>query len=570
MKKNVFDDTGLKAYAAKRNFRHTEEPKPQVRKSASAKKLMFVVQKHDATRLHYDFRLEMEGVLKSWAVPKGFPMRHGEKHLAIHVEDHPMDYAHFEGTIPEGNYGAGTVMVWDTGTYGVSGTDPLTGLKEGKLHLQLEGKKLKGEWALIRLKPRAGEKESWLIFKAGENAKPLSARKDDESVLTHRSMKKIASDNDAQWKSDRKAESAKKFGRFTKSVSQAKKQHAEKVIPQKKSFDGILNKAPSGKADFVPPMKCRLVKLPPRGEEWIYEIKFDGFRALAIKNKSRVELVSRSAKDLTARFPEIATAVGKLPFPTGVLDGEIVALDEQGRSSFQLLQMANMPGETRAPICFYVFDLLNLNGKNLTGKSLAERKEILQSLIAPEHEPIRYSADIKGDPEKLLGEIRKRGLEGIIAKRTDGKYEAGLRSGSWTKIKVVNEQEFVIGGYTAPNGSRDFFGAILVGYFEGGKFVFASKVGSGFNQALLTSLHKECQKLKRPDCPFCNLPEKRSGRYGQGVTAAEMKRCQWVEPQLVAQIRFTEWTRDGHLRHPVFTGLREDKKANEVVKEKAQ
>lgn len=553
MKKNLFDDTGLKTYRAKRNFRATKEPKPRVAKTSPKKKqLMFVIQKHDATRLHYDFRLEMEGVLKSWAVPKGIPMKRGDKRLAIHVEDHPIDYANFEGTIPEGNYGAGTVMVWDTGTYEVSGTAPLTALKEGKLHIKLAGKKLKGEWALVRIKPRPGEKESWLMFKAGEDAKPLSARKEDQSALTGRSMKKIAGDNDAQWGSNRQA-------------AKTTRRPARKTPDISKTLTGHLRKK---KVGFVPPMKCRLVKTPPKGGEWIYEIKFDGFRALAIKHRNEVDLLSRSEKNLTPRFPEITEAVRALPCREGILDGEIVALDEQGRSSFQLLQMANMPGQPRAPLCFYAFDLLNLDGIDLTGFPLSKRKEILQSLIQPEHEPIRFSANILGDPEKLLAEIRKHGLEGIIAKRLDAKYEAGLRTGSWVKIKIVNEQEFVIGGYTAPKGSRDFFGAILVGYFENEKFIFASKVGSGFNQALLASLHKQFQKLERDDCPFVNLPEKRSGRYGQGVTAAEMKRCTWIEPKIVAQISFTEWTRDGHLRHPVFMGLREDKKATEVVREK--
>ncbi|MEO6181733.1 MAG: non-homologous end-joining DNA ligase, partial [Verrucomicrobiota bacterium] len=412
------------------------------------------------------------------------------------------------------------------------------------------------------IKPRPGEKESWLLFKGGEDAKPLSVKKDDESALSHRSMEKIASDNDAQWGSSRKAARAKNE-RFAKQP-----QRATNPAPQKKSFLKILNPPPAGKMDFISPMKCRLVKDPPKGDEWIYEIKFDGFRALVTKRGESVQLLSRSAKDLTARFPEITEVVRALPFRDGILDGEIVALDKKGRSSFQLLQMANMPGEIRAPVCFYAFDVLNLEGKNLTNQPLHQRKAILRALISSEHEPIRFSSDIKGDPDKLLAEIRKRGLEGVIAKRLDSKYEAGLRSGSWMKIKVINQQELVIGGYTAPKGSRDFFGAILVGYFEKGKFVFASKVGSGFNQALLTSLHKEFQKLKRNKCPFVNLPEQRSRRYGQGVTAAEMKRCTWIDPKLVCQINFTEWTRDGHLRHPVFLGLREDKRASEVMRER--
>lgn len=548
MKKSVFDDTGLKVYRAKRNFHQTKEPAPRVAKSSAKNQLRFVIQKHDATRLHYDFRLEMEGVLKSWAVPKGVPMRRGEKHLAIHVEDHPMDYANFEGTIPEGNYGAGTVMVWDTGTYEVTGMTPLAGLKAGKLHLILSGKKLKGEWALVRIKPRPGEKESWLLFKGGTDGKPLSKKKDDESVLTKRSMGKIARDNDAQWESSRKSAGTPRKSVGDSGESSTKRSH--------KSLE------------FIPPMKCRLVKTPPKGDEWIYEIKFDGFRALAIKRNTDVQLLSRSEKDLTARFPEIAEAMRELPFREGILDGEIVALDKQGRSSFQLLQMSDMPGEKRAPICFYAFDVLNLEGKDLTRYLLHQRKSILRALIASTHEPIRFSANIHGDPDKLLAEIRKRGLEGIIAKQINSKYESGLRTGSWAKIKVVNEQELVIGGYTAPKGSRDFFGAILVGFFEKGKFIFASKVGSGFNQAILKSLHQKFQTLQRDDCPFVNLPEKRTGRFGQGLTATEMKRCRWVNPKLVAQISFSEWTRDGHLRHPVFMGLREDKKAAEVVKEK--
>ncbi|MEO7300732.1 MAG: non-homologous end-joining DNA ligase [Verrucomicrobiota bacterium] len=567
MKKNLFDDTGLKAYRAKRDFQKTKEPKPHVGKNRSQKQLLFVIQKHDASRLHYDFRLEMKGVLKSWAVPKGIPMQRGEKHLAIHVEDHPMDYAHFEGTIPQGNYGGGTVMVWDSGTYEVMDMDPIAALKKGKMHLQMAGKKLKGEWALIRLKPRAGEKESWLLFKGGEDAKSISKKKDDESVLTGRSMEKIAGENDAQWNSSRKSGSSKKTARLPKNLNETEDEDLNPWPSQKKTSEKIFNDAPLGKIRFVEPMKCRPMKEPPRGKDWIYEIKFDGFRTLALKEKGVVQLLSRSAKDLTARFPEIAEAMEKLPFKNGVLDGEVVALDEKGRSSFQLLQTSNMPGEPHAPLCFYAFDVLNLDGKNLTGHPLARRKQILQNLLPLQPDVIRFSANIQGDPQQLLQEVRKRGLEGIIAKRADSEYEPGLRSGAWAKIKVINEQEFVIGGYTLPKGSRDFFGAILVGYYKNGQLTFASKVGTGFNQALLKSLHKEFQKIPQDKCPFVNLPEKRTSRYGQGVTAAEMKRCTWVNPSLVCQIHFTEWTRDGHLRHPVFLGLRDDKNAKDVKRE---
>ncbi|MFN7140501.1 MAG: DNA polymerase ligase N-terminal domain-containing protein, partial [Limisphaerales bacterium] len=360
MKKTVHDEPagGLKEYRRKRDFSQTAEPPPRVKKS-SAKELMFVIQKHDATRLHYDFRLEMEGVLKSWAVPKGLPAAKGDRRLAVHVEDHPMDYARFEGTIPPGNYGAGTVMVWDIGTYTVKDADPLQALQAGKMHVILKGKKLKGEWALIRLKPRPGDKDNWLIFKAGEEMKPLSARKDDESVLTKRSMAKIAAENKDQWQSDRpaairaknvdpriaaavekrKAEGSSSKGRSSPKVKAITKGASSKevqTVPE-------LNRLPAGRLAFVEPMKCKLVESPPSGDQWIYEIKFDGFRSIALKDGKNVQLLSRNNKSLNDRFPEVAEAVAKLPFETGVLDGAIVALDADGRSSFQLLQMANMP-----------------------------------------------------------------------------------------------------------------------------------------------------------------------------------------------------------------------------------
>ena len=558
MKKTVFDDTGLKEYKRKRDFRQTAEPPPRLAKH-SAKKLMFVIQKHDATRLHYDFRLEMEGVLKSWAVPKGPPMVRGEKRLAVEVEDHPFDYAKFEGTIPEGNYGAGTVMVWDIGTYTVQAEDPLKALRDGKLHLVLEGKKLNGEWALVRMKPRPGDdKPTWLLFKSGEDAKPLSAKKEDESVLTGRSMRQIASQNKAQWKSSRPAATQTRVEpRIAAAVAKRTRTTKQKEVQED---------LPSGKIQFVEPMKCRLVEDAPTGSQWIYEIKFDGFRVLALKEGKNVELLSRNRKNLNHRFPEIVTAIRALPCDKAIIDGEAVALDEQGRSSFQLLQMADMPGQKRAPISFYAFDFLNLDGKDLKKLPLRRRKELLQSIIREEHEPIRFSSDIHGDPAKLLAQVKKLGLEGFIAKDIHSEYEPGQRSGCWKKIKIANEQEFVVGGYTKPKGSRDYFGAIIVGYHEGKKLIFVSKVGSGFNQALLSSLYKQFQKLKRPDCPFTNLPEKISFG-GRGLTAAEMKKCSWVEPRLVAEIRFTEWTRDNHLRQPVFLGLREDKNASEVIKE---
>ena len=315
-------------------------------------------------------------------------------------------------------------------------------------------------------------------------------------------------------------------------------------------------------------MKCRLLAEPPSGADWVYEIKFDGFRALALKGGRTVELLSRSNKSLTARFPTIAEALSRVSCREAIIDGEVVALDQEGRSSFQQLQMAEMPGQGSAHLCYYAFDLIQLDGRDLRALPLTGRKTLLQKLLVKDNETIRFSRSIEGDGSKLLEEVRRRGLEGIIAKNRNSPYEAGARTGGWAKIKCENQQEFVIGGYTAPQGARSYFGALLVGYFDQGRFLFASKVGTGFNHALLEKLYKQFQRLRPGECPFANLPEKRNGRWGQGITAAEMRKCTWVEPRLVCQVRFTEWTRDEHLRHPAFLGLRDDKNPLDVIREK--
>jgi bifunctional non-homologous end joining protein LigD len=304
----------------------------------------------------------------------------------------------------------------------------------------------------------------------------------------------------------------------------------------------------------------------PEGLEWIYELKFDGVRALAIKKKRDIELISRNAKDFSVKYSEVATALKALPCKEAILDGEIVALDSAGKSSFQLLQSASLPGETRPPLFYYVFDLIQLDGRDLAGLPLFRRKAAAQALVASLSDPIRFSAAIQSAPDRLIRELKRRGLEGVIAKRKESKYEIGLRSGAWVKFKWTCEQEFVIGGYTEPRGTRSHFGAVLVGFYERGKLRFASRVGTGFDQKILKSLHEKFQKLRRADCPFVNLPEKNAS--SGAVTAAEMKRCTWVVPKLVCQVRFSEWTRDNHLRQPAFLGLREDKRPEEVVREK--
>jgi bifunctional non-homologous end joining protein LigD len=522
----------LSAYRKKRNFKLTDEPpagKREARKKAAAQ---FVIQKHDATRLHYDFRLEMGGALKSWAVPKGLPAAKGERRLAVMVEDHPMAYGGFEGTIPKGEYGGGTVMLWDRGTWEPMSRTPAKDLSAGKLHFILHGEKLRGEWYLVRLR----DENQWLIIKGGEDMKPVSKKLDDTSVLSGKSMRQIAGDA-GQPKSRRAA-----------AKSRAVRTSAAPKIPS-----------------FIEPMKARLAAEAPPGE-WLYEIKFDGWRALALRGGAQIKLLSRNEKDLGAKFPEITEAVAALRVSDVILDGEIVAIDEAGRSSFQLLQAYDM-GQERPPIFFYVFDLLQLNGRNLTGLPLTERKAALEELLEKQRGVIRNSAVLGRNAKALMGKARELGLEGLIGKRPDSVYEPGSRSGAWIKLKLHREQEFVIGGYTDPEGSRHAFGSVIVGYYAGRKLQFAGKVGTGFNTDLLRSLHARFKTIAAASCPFAGLPEPRGGKWSKGITASEMKRCHWLKPVLVCQVKFSEWTRDGRLRQPVFLGLREDKKPAEVVRE---
>ena len=556
----------LQQYRQKRDFGNTAEPAGQATRRSRTKQLSFVVQKHAATQLHYDFRLEMDGVLKSWAVPKGIPLRKGERRLAVQVEDHPLEYANFEGTIPPGNYGSGTVMVWDRGHYQVQGRDPLDGLAEGKLHLKLSGKKLKGEWALVRMRhPRQEGKEEWLLLKVEEDAAPLAAQAEDQSALTRRTLKQIAAANDAQWHSDRTATRASRM--LSPAMVKARSHRSRRPVPAT-SGNGAARAAISkdlrpATPQFVEPMKALLVRNLPKGSDWIYEVKFDGVRALALKERDAIRLLSRNANDLTERYSSVAEALESLPAQEATLDGEIVAIDPQGRSSFELLQSFLKGGKEKPPLVYYVFDLLNLDGKDLTSLPLVKRKELLEHLIENSSETIRFSTSLQANPGRLVKEMQKRGLEGIVAKLKSSKYQSGRRSGSWAKYKWTHEQEFVIGGYTPPKGTRTEFGAILVGYYQDKKLLFASKVGSGFDGRTLASLSAQFQKLIRKSCPFANLPEP----LLPGMTASKMRTCTWLQPKLVCQIRFSEWTRDHHLRQPIYLGLRDDKKPSQVIRE---
>ncbi len=495
----------LARYRAKRDFARTAEPRGRADDRASGR---FVVQKHDASRLHFDFRLEIGGVLKSWAVPKGIPTTAGQRHLAVMVEDHPLDYGGFEGRIPKGEYGGGTVLLWDRGTFRVGGDDPATALREGKLHLFLEGEKLRGEWALIRWR---GEEDQWLLLKVGDTLKP-GRRAWERSVASGRTLDEIAT-------------------------------------------------APPMPA-FVEPMKAKPATLLPAGKEWLYELKFDGYRFLGARAGRETRLWSRTRNDFTARFPGVATALLGLKAKSALVDGEVIVPDEEGRPRFQLIQNA----DDTTPVRAFLFDLLELDGNDLRKHSLEDRRARLAAILPTKSDVLHLSTGLAGSREGILAEICKRGLEGVIAKRRDSLYEPGRRSGAWVKVKCLREQEFVIGGFTAPKGTRPHFGALLVGHYRGGKLIYAGKVGTGFGDATLATLHRQMLRHRAPTCPFDSLPTGRS-RWGAHFTRAELARCTWVKPRLIAQVRFAEWTEDNVLRQPSFIALRDDKPARKVVRE---
>jgi bifunctional non-homologous end joining protein LigD len=328
-----------------------------------------------------------------------------------------------------------------------------------------------------------------------------------------------------------------------------------------------LEHLPKRKPGFLEPMKARLESKLPETRDWMFEVKLDGVRAIGVKDGRDVSLFSRRPRDLTSSYPEIARALAGLHPKQFVLDGEIVALDAAGRTSFQTLQNLNRQPQIRDTVFFMVFDLLNLNGRDLTSVPLVQRRSVLENLVGQDSGPIRLSATLNASPDRIWKLVLKLGLEGVIAKRRNSTYESGQRSGAWVKVKAQQEQEFIIGGYTPPQGSREYFGSLLVGYYAGKKLMFASKVGTGFDRLRLRSLHTLFTCYKTPDCPFANLPTRRLNRFGQGITAAEMKRCTWLLPRLVCQVRFLEWTGDQSLRQPVFLGLRDDRKASQVVRE---
>lgn len=569
---------GLTKYQQKRNFQRTAEPRGKVARRAGH---AYVIQKHAASHLHYDFRLELDGVLKSWAVPKGPSLDPARKRLAMQVEDHPLEYGSFEGTIPQGEYGGGTVMLWDRGEWEPVG-DAHEGLRNGKLKFHLFGEKLQGGWMLVRrggTTPSDEDKPQWLLFKEQDDVARPEAEGDvlveqPLSVSTGRDLDEIASDRDREWSSAGETNgtpaSRGATARSASGKSKSTRQTASKgaVAPatkttrasgKKKTSHGTKKGAASLPAR-IDVQLATLTKSAPEGDDWIHEIKFDGYRMLCRIDGGQAEFISRNQQNWTSRLRFLADGAGRLPVDQAILDGEVVALRSDGVSDFQELQNAFRDGRA-GRLHYYVFDLLFLNGENLMGLPLEERRRRLSELLSSKSTPrnMHFSEDIAGHGADVLESACQTGLEGIICKRRDRPYQPG-RGYDWLKVKCVQKEEFVIGAYTEPSGSRSAFGALLVGYHNSqGKLVYAGKVGTGFDERTLESLSKRLQPLEQAESPFSDLTRRTGGA----------RSAHWVEPRLVGQFAFGSWTRDGHLRHASYLGLREDKPASEVVRDRA-
>lgn len=543
----------LSEYNRKRDFSKTKEPEGKVKKSG--KELHFVIQKHAASHLHFDFRLEIDGVLVSWAVPKGPSADTKVKRLAMHVEDHPMDYIDFEGAIPKGQYGGGTVMVWDTGTYLAEGSDDVAEsekmlrkmYKEGNIKVVMSGSKVKGSYHLVHM---SGKDKEWLLLK-GKDEFADKKEFDQHSVLTGRTLEEIAVDKKSEvWQSNKKSEPKEmKAGRIEETPEENTPSETKPAF----TAEDVANAKPlKAFPDHWFPQLATLTDEVFDNNEWAFETKYDGYRALIQIKSGKVNMISRNGISFNSKYKSLLDAFAGIKDDM-ILDGEIVVEDEEGKSRFQWLQYYQENPNAGKLKC-YVFDILYFNGFDLTPLELLQRKRILEAVL-PQNDEVVYSGHVIGKGSEALKKVEEAGGEGLIAKKVTSRYQIDKRSKDWLKIKVTKEQEMVIGGYTEPKGGRHGFGSLLLGYYEDGKLIYTGKVGTGFNEESLNDMYKRLKKLETKDCPFSVKPKERTAH--------------WIKPELVAQIKYTEWTETNSLRHPVFIALRNDKKPTEVRRELA-
>ena len=534
--------TALARYRQKRDFTLTPEPSGAEPVKARGEGF-FVVQKHAATRLHYDFRLALGGVLKSWAVTKGPSLDPHDKRLAVEVEDHPVAYGDFEGIIPKGQYGGGTVMLWDHGDWEPIG-DPAEGLAKGELKFTLSGERLKGRWVLVRMRGKPGDKHAnWLLIKERDDAvreggKPLIETA-LTSVVSGRTMEEIAGDRDRTWHSDRPAD-----------------RQDEAVPADRKTARPIKLRGNDPLPGFIAPQLATRVKQPPAGGDWLHEIKFDGYRVLARLDSGRVNLFTRRGHDWTGRFGPVARMLSRTRAKQALIDGEIVVLSGAGVSDFGKLQ-ATLAGEARHDLILEAFDLLHLDGDDLTTEPLIARKALLKPLIdgLGTQSTVLYSDHVEGSGAKVFSHACQLALEGVVSKRADAPYHSG-RSDGWVKSKCIERQEFVIAGYVKSTVAGRGLRSLLLAYFDDGELRYAGRVGTGFNALSVKSLRAKLDGIRRNTRPFKESP-----------TGGE-RDVVWVEPTLVCEVEFLSWTSDRLLRHASFKGLREDKAAGEVTIEK--